>query len=181
MSPPVLTIELAGPVPPGTMQRLRDHLACLAWYFEESRVGAYDLCVRADRLGATDAGGEEEPPCPFTVSIMGPGIGDEALFDAEHDDEVDRESLIGFTPTHAVTVMASASRPVSHLVTALLTATVMDIVGGVVCAELADGQRSVVAGLRGLVALASSPWPEVYGSAEFLRAWVRRPGFRLAT
>ncbi|MFF9156162.1 DUF6368 family protein [Streptomyces sp. NPDC014846] len=24
-----------------------------------------------------------------------------------------------------------------------------------------------------------SPWPAAYGSAAFLRAWARRPGFRL--
>ncbi|WP_329449185.1 DUF6368 family protein [Streptomyces sp. NBC_01426] len=39
------------------------------------------------------------------VSLMGPGIGDENIFEAEHADEVDQKPLIGFTPTHAVDVI----------------------------------------------------------------------------
>lgn len=73
------------------------------------------------------------------VSVMGPGIGDEAVFEAEHADEVDREPLIGFSPTHAVDVIAFCNGPVDHVVTALPTAVVMDVIGGVANAELRPG------------------------------------------
>ncbi|WP_404953381.1 DUF6368 family protein [Streptomyces sp. 147326] len=50
----------------------------------------------------------------------------------------------------------------------------------------ADGRRPVMVslmgpgiGLSGPVAVMTDPWPAAYGSAEFLRAWTRRPGFRL--
>ncbi|GLW01388.1 DUF6368 family protein [Streptomyces lavendulae] len=110
---------------------------------------------------------------------MGPGVGDEAIFDAEHADEVDRQPLIGFTPTHAVDVIAFCNRPVDHVVTALLTAAIMDIIGGVANAELRDDQVSIVADLPGIVAKMTDPWPAAYGSADFLRAWADQPGFRL--
>ncbi|MER5498661.1 MULTISPECIES: DUF6368 family protein [unclassified Streptomyces] len=41
-------------------------------------------------------------------------MGDEAVFEAEHADEVDQEPLIGFIPTHAVDVIAFCNRPVDH-------------------------------------------------------------------
>ncbi|TPQ15672.1 DUF6368 family protein [Streptomyces sporangiiformans] len=110
---------------------------------------------------------------------MGPGIGDEAIFEAEHADEADRKPLIGFTPTHAVDVIAYCHRPVDHVTTALLTAAVMYVIGGVANAELRDDQVPLVAGLPGTVATTTDPWPPAYGSAEFLRAWARQPGFRL--
>jgi hypothetical protein len=110
---------------------------------------------------------------------MGPGLGDEAIFAAEHADEVDQERLIGFTPTHAVGIIAFCNRPVDHVATALLTAAVMDVIGGVANAELLDDQVPIVAGLPGVVATMTDPWPAAYGSAEFLRAWVQQPGFRL--
>ncbi|MFI8219789.1 DUF6368 family protein [Streptomyces sp. NPDC085932] len=82
-------------------------------------------------------------------------------------------------PTHAVDVIAFCNRPVDHLVTALLTAAVMDVVGGVAQAELREDQVSIVAGLPGIVATTTDPWPAAYGSTEFLRTWARQPGFRL--
>ncbi|MGW8452458.1 DUF6368 family protein [Streptomyces niveus] len=90
-----------------------------------------------------------------------------------------RGPLIGFTPTHAVEVIAFRNRPVDHVVTALLTAAVMDVIGGIANAELREHQVPIVAGLPGIVAAPTDPWPAAYGSAEFLRAWARQPGFRL--
>ncbi|MFI9781106.1 DUF6368 family protein [Streptomyces sp. NPDC051956] len=110
---------------------------------------------------------------------MGPGIGDESIFEAEQADEVDQEPFIGVAPTHAVDVVAFCNRPVDHVVTALLTAAVMDVVGGVVNAELREDQAPIVADLPGVIATMTDPRPAAYGSAEFLRAWAQQPGFRL--
>ncbi|MFI8185994.1 DUF6368 family protein [Actinacidiphila glaucinigra] len=178
MSGPVLVIELAEAVPRVEIQRLREFLLGASARFEEKRVGEYDLNIHAESLGITDAG-DVDGRRPILVSLMGPGIGDEAIFEAEHADEVDQESLIGFTPTHAVDVIAFCNRPVDHLVTALLTAAVMDVIGGVANAELPEDQVSIVAGFPGIVATTTDPWPAVYGSAEFLRAWAQQPDFRL--
>ncbi|MGW6955198.1 DUF6368 family protein [Streptomyces sp. PAN_FS17] len=178
MSGPVLVIELAEAVPRVAIHRLREFLLGASARFEEKRVGEYDLNIHAESLGITDAG-DVDGRRPVLVSLMGPGIGDEAIFEAEHADEVDQEPLIGFTPTHAVDVIAFCSRPVDHLVTALLTAAVMDVIGGVANAELREDQVSIVAGLPGIVATMTDPWPAAYGSAEFLRAWAQQPGFRL--
>ncbi|MGW7607956.1 DUF6368 family protein [Streptomyces sp. NPDC054766] len=54
-----------------------------------------------------------------------------------------------------------------------------DVLGGVTDAELREDQVPIVAGLPGTVATVTDPWDAAYGSAEFLRAWARRPGFRL--
>ncbi|MGW8452457.1 DUF6368 family protein [Streptomyces niveus] len=43
MSGPVLVIELAEPVPPTSIQRLRELLLQSSSHFEEKRVGEYDL------------------------------------------------------------------------------------------------------------------------------------------
>ncbi|MFE0778490.1 DUF6368 family protein [Streptomyces sp. NPDC058861] len=178
MSGPVLVIELAEPVPPMSIQKLRGLLIRSSSHFEEKRVGEYDLNIHAESLGIANTGGIDG--CrPVMVSLMGPGLGDEDLFEAEHADGVDQEPLIGFTPTHAVDVIAFCNRPVDHVVTALLTAAVMDVIGGVANAELREDQVPIVAGLPGIVATMTDPWPAAYGSAEFLRAWARQPGFRL--
>ncbi|MDT0386172.1 DUF6368 family protein [Streptomyces dubilierae] len=178
MGGPVLVIELAQAVPRVAIERLREFLLRTSTQFEEKRVGEYDLSIAAESLGISETG-DVDGCRPVLVSLMGPGIGDEAAFEAEHADEVDRERLIGFAPTHAVDVIAFCNRPVDHLVTALLTAAVMDVVGGVAQAELREDQVSIVAGLPGIVATATDPWPAAYGSAEFLRTWARQPGFRL--
>ncbi|MER6036098.1 DUF6368 family protein [Streptomyces sp. NPDC001835] len=178
MSGPVLVIELAEAVPRVALQQLRDLLVRSSARFEEKRVGEYDLTIRAESLGISATGGVDGRR-PVLVSAMGPGIGDETVFEAEHADQVDPKPLIGFTPTHAVQVIAFCNRPVDHVVTALLTAAVMDVIGGVANAELREHQVPVVASLPGVIAMGNNPWPTAYGSAEFLRAWARQPGFRL--
>ncbi|MET9903789.1 DUF6368 family protein [Streptomyces sp. NPDC006446] len=178
MSGPVLVIELAEPVPPVSIQRLRELLARSSSHFEEKRVGEYDLTIHAESLGISDTGGIDGRR-PVMVSLMGPGIGDQAIFEAEQTDEVDQEPLIGFTPTHAVDVIAFSNRPVDHVVTALLTAAVMGVIGGVANAELPEDQVPIVTDLPGIIATMTDPWPAAYGSAAFLRAWARQPGFRL--
>jgi hypothetical protein len=64
------------------------------------------------------------------------------------------------------------------LTTALLTAAVMDVIGGVAKAELLDGQAPIVARLPGLLGIVDDGWTAL-GTAEFLRAWVGHPAFRL--
>lgn len=177
MSGPVLVIELMEAVPTEAIQRLRKFLCDSSARFEEKRVGEYDLNVHAESLGITDTGGDGRRP--VLVSLMGPGIGGDAIFEAEHADEVDQKPLIGFTPTHAVDVIALCNSPVDHIVVALLTAAVMDLIGGVANAELHEDQVPIVAGLPGIVATTTDPWPAAYGSAEFLRAWAQQPSFRL--
>ncbi len=178
MGGPVLVIELAEAVPAAVVERLRGFLAGSSAVFEEKRPGEYGLSVFTDRLGAADPG-EVDGHRPFLVSVMGPGIGNEQTFEAEHADGPDLEPLIGFSPTHAVDVVAGRNRPIDHLATALLTAAVMDVVGGVANAELLDDQVEVVAGLPGVLAMTDGPLPNVFGTAEFLRAWAAQPGFRL--
>jgi hypothetical protein len=136
------------------------------------------LNIRAESLGITNIGGLDGRR-PILVSLMGPGIGDEAVFEAEHADEVDQKALIGFAPTHAVDVIAFCDTPLDRVVTALLTAAIMDVIGGVATAELREDQVAIVSGLPGVIATTTDPWPAVYGSAEFLRAWTEQPGFRL--
>ncbi|MFB7324782.1 DUF6368 family protein [Streptomyces sp. NPDC056190] len=87
--------------------------------------------------------------------------------------------LIGFSPTYAVDAIAFCNAPVDHVVTALLTVAVMDVIGGVANAELRKDQVPIVAGLPGIVTTMTDPWPAAYGSAEFLRTWAQQPGFRL--
>lgn len=178
MSGPVLVIELAEAVPRVAIQRLRELLVRSSARFEEKRVGEYDLNVHLESLGISDTGGVDRRR-PVLVSLMGPGIGDESIFEAEHADEVDQEPLIGFTPTYAVDVVAFCNSPVDHVVTALLTAAVMDVIGGVANAELREDQMPIVAGLPGVFSTMTHPWPAAYGSAEFLRTWAQQPGFQL--
>ncbi|MEV7359071.1 DUF6368 family protein [Kitasatospora sp. NPDC091276] len=183
MGGPVLAIELAEAVPVAVIERLRELLAGLSTRLEEKRVGEYDLQIQAESLGIADAD-EIDGHRPFLVSLMGPGIGDEWIFEAEHPEEVDQEALIGFTPTHAVNVIALANEPIDHVATALLTVAIMDVIGGVANAELAQGQRAIVDGLPGLIATTRTSWPTLpaaYGSAEFIKAWSRQTGFRLLT
>lgn len=178
MSGPVLVIEFMEAVPAAAIQRLREFLVGSSARFEEKRVGEYDLNVHAESLGITDTGGVDGRR-PVLVSLIGPGIGGDAIFEAEHADEIDQKPLIGFTPTHAVDVIAFCNSPVDHIVVALLTAAVMDLIGGVANAELREDQVPIVAGLPGIVATTTDPWPAAYGSAEFLRAWAHQPSFRL--
>jgi hypothetical protein len=115
---------------------------------------------------------------PFLVYLMGPGAGDESLFEDEHADQPGIEAVLGFRPTHAVNVSACCSSRIDHVLTALLAAAVMDVVGGVVNAELLDGQGPVVSGLPGVLGIADDD-RAVLGTAEFLRAWAGHPAFRL--
>ncbi|MFF7971479.1 DUF6368 family protein [Streptomyces sp. NPDC007905] len=109
----MLVVELAEAVPRAAIQRLRDLLVRSSARFEEKRVGEYDLNIHTESLGISEPGGVDGRR-PVLVSVMGPGIGDESISEAEHADEVDQESLIGFTPTHAVNVVAFCNRPVGH-------------------------------------------------------------------
>lgn len=201
-----MVIDLAEPLSPARLRDFRALMVGLSTHFAEKRPGFFDVNVPAERLGVEDrreedwrkpfplpllgnASADEELTAlvgfnpqrddwgrPFLVYLMGPGVGDESTFEAEHADEPEAEALLGFRPTHAVNVSACCNRDIDHVATALLTAAVMDVIGGVAKAELLDGQESVVAGLPGVLGFAD--WMAL-GTAEFLRAWVRNPAFRL--
>lgn len=208
MSGPTLVIELAEALPPAALREFRALMVGLSSRFAEKRPGFFDVNVPAERLGVEDrreedwrkpfplpllgnASADEELAAlvgfnpqredwrrPFLVYLMGPGVGDESLFEAEHADEPEVEAILGFRLTHAVNVSACCNREIDHVATALLTAAVMDVIGGVAKAELLDGQVSIVAGLPGVLGIADDDWMAL-GTAEFLRAWVGHPAFRL--
>jgi hypothetical protein len=96
---------------------------------------------------------------------MEPDVGDESLFEAEHADEPEVEAVLGFRPNHAVNVSACCNRDIDHVATALLTAAVMDVIGGVAKAELVNGQAAVVAGFPGVLGIADDDWTAL-GTAE---------------
>ncbi|MFE4961610.1 DUF6368 family protein [Streptomyces sp. NPDC056660] len=208
MSGPTLVIELAEPLSPAALREFRVLMVGLSSHFDEKRPGFFDVNVPAERLGVEDRRKEdwrkpfplpllgnasadaeltalvgfnpqrEDWRRPFLVYLMGPGVGDESTFEAEHADEPEVEVVLGFRPTHAVNVSAGCNGEIDHVTTALLTAAVMDVIGGVAKAELLDGQASVVAGLPGVLGIADDDWTAL-GTAEFLRAWVGHPAFRL--
>ena len=208
MSGPTLVIDLAEPLSPARLRDFRELMVGLSTHFAEKRPGFFDVNVPAERLGAEDRREEdwrkpfplpllgnttadeeltalvgfnpqrEDWRRPFLVYLMGPGVGDESIFEAEHADEPEVEAVLGFRPTHAVNVSACCNRDIDHVTTALLTAAVMDVIGGVAKAELLDGQAPVVAGLPGVLGITDDDWTAL-GTAEFLRAWVGHPAFRL--
>ncbi|MFH8491031.1 DUF6368 family protein [Streptomyces longisporoflavus] len=208
MSGPTLVIELAEPLSPAALREFRALMVGLSSHFAEKRSGFFDVNVPAERLGVEDRReadwrkplplpllgntiADEELTAlvgfnpqredwrrPFLVYLMGPGVGDESTFEAEHADKPEVEAVLGFRPTHAVNVSACCNREIDHVASALLTAAVMDVIGGVANVELLDEQASVVAGLPGVLGIASDD-STALGSAEFLRAWVGHPAFRL--
>lgn len=169
-------IELQHAVPASALHQLRLFLVNVSDWFEERRPGSFDLGVVAERLGVVDR--DRDGSRPFAVVVSGPGYGDEETFDAEHEG-VDLRPFIGFTPTHHVGVIAMCNGQVDHVVTAALTAEVMDIVGGVAGVETRREQVAVVGGLPGAIAQTADPWPITFGSSELLRQWAVHPGFRL--
>ncbi|MET7746823.1 DUF6368 family protein [Streptomyces sp. NPDC005385] len=208
MSGPTLVIDLPEPLSPAALQESRALMVGLSSHFAEKRPGFFDVNMPAERLGVEDRREEdwrkpfplpllgntsadeeltalvelnpqrEDWRRPFQVYLMGPGVGDESIFEAEHVDEPEVEAVLGFRPTHAVNVSACCNREIDHVTTALLTAAVMDVIGGVAKAELLDEQASAVAGLPGVLGIADDDWT-VLGTAEFLRTWVGHPAFRL--
>ncbi|MFF7614346.1 DUF6368 family protein [Streptomyces lavendulae] len=208
MTGPTLVIEFAEPLSPAALRKFRALMTGISSYFEEKRPGFFDINVPAERLGIQDErdgnwrkpsplplicgnSADEELTAlvgfipqredwrrPFHVYLMGPDVGDEDIFEAEHADEPEVEAVLGFRPTHAVNVSAGCNRAIDHVSTALLTAAVMDVIGGVAKAELLDGQASVVAPLPGVLGIADDD-SMALGTVEFLRAWVEHPSFRL--
>ncbi|MEU0673648.1 DUF6368 family protein [Streptomyces sp. NPDC006172] len=208
MSGPTLVVELAEPLSSAVLREFRALMVGLASHFVEKRPGFFDVNVPAERLGVEgrreldrpkpfalpllgNASADQELTAmvgidtqpedwrrPFLVYLMGPGVGDESTFEAEHADAPESEAILGFRPTHAVNVSAGCDREIDHMATALLTAAVMDVIGGVVSAELLDGQAPVVAGLPGVLGIVDGEGIAL-GTAEFLRAWAGHPAFRL--
>lgn len=208
MSGPTLVIELAEPLSPAVLREFRALMVGLSSHFDEKRPGFFDVNVPAERLGVENRRGKdwrkpfplpllgntiadeeltalvgfnpqrEDWRRPFLVYLMGPGVGDESTFGTEHADEPEVEAILGFRPTHAVNVSACCNREIDHVATTLLTAAVMDVIGGMAKIELLDGQAPVVACLPGVSGIADDAWMAL-GTAEFLRAWVGHPAFRL--
>jgi hypothetical protein len=203
MTGPVLSIELAEPVSPSARRELRTLLTGLSSRCTEPQPGCFDLHLPAGRLGITAPAPRSGPTAlplplladapaglvgfdpqrpggdrPFDIHLMGPGIGDEDVFAAEHADQPELPAALGFLPTHAVNVSAACNDQVDHLAAALLTAAVMEVLGGVAHAELRPDQLPLVTGLPGLLALFDGDGSAL-GTADFLRAWAARPGFRL--
>ncbi|MFI1092711.1 DUF6368 family protein [Streptomyces sp. NPDC020917] len=183
MAGPTLVIELAEPISSAVLTEFSALMRGLSTRFEQQGHGSFDVNVPVERLGmeaptALDAQ-DVDSQRPFLVYLMGPGVGDESIFEAEHADESEVEAVLGFKPTHAVNVSAGCNRGIDHAATALLTAAVIDVLGGVAKAELLEGQEAVVSGLPGVLGLTDEEYPMVLGTAEFLRAWVDQPGFRL--
>ncbi|MFJ8159010.1 DUF6368 family protein [Streptomyces sp. NPDC094468] len=178
MAGPTLVIEFAEPVSLAALSEFSALMRGLSTHFEQRRDGYFDVNVPVERLGV-EAAHEADGRRPFLVYLMEPGVGDESIFEAEHADEPAVEAVLGFKPTHAVNVSAVCNRGIDHVATALLTAAVLDVLGGVVKTELSEGQDAVVAGLPGVLGFTDEEYPMVLGTAEFLRAWVAQPGFRL--
>ncbi|MET7365942.1 DUF6368 family protein [Streptomyces sp. NPDC005566] len=209
MSGPTLVIELAEPLSTAALREFRALMVGLSSHFDEKRPGFFDVNVPAERLGVEDGRAKdwrkpfplpllgkactdekltglvgynpqrEDWRRPFLVYLMGPGIGDESIFEAEHADQPEVETVLGFRPTHAVNVSACCNREIDHVATALLTAAVMDVIGGVANVELMDGQETVVADLPGVSGTAEDCM--ALGTADFVRAWAGHPAFRLVT
>ncbi|MFE7413653.1 DUF6368 family protein [Streptomyces laurentii] len=179
---PTLVIELAERPSWTVLDEFHALLRELSTHCEQSRPWLFDVLVPLERLGlATPAAGTAyDGVASFLVHVLGPGLGDVDIFEAEHaDDEPEVRALLGFTPTHAVNVSADCNRPVDHMATALLTAAIAEVLGGVAEAELPGTQVAVVSGLPGVRGVVGGDVPTALGSAEFLRAWVVRPGFHL--
>ena len=90
--------------------------------------------------------------------------------------------LLGFTPAAMLSVIAMCSRQVDHAATALLTAQIMGITGGIAFVELHDHQVEPVRTLPGVLAAVPQTQDEppfALGDGRFLRAFAATPGFRL--
>ena len=159
---PVLVVELAEAVCAWRIERLRAFLVGSSSPFEEYRLGEYDLNIRAAGLTAMPPGVGDSCP-PVMVSLVGPGFGGESPPETEHHERGDPAPHTGFTPTHAAHIIAFCDNPVDHVVTALLAAEVMDVIGGVANAQLPQSQAPIVAGPPGVVATLTSPWPVARG------------------
>ena len=101
----------------------------------------------------------------------------EPVPEAEHADGLAVEEVLGFKPACAVNVSAGRNARIDHVTTAKLTADVMDVIGGVASAELLSGQAAE--GFPGVLGVTGDQPPVALGTAEFLRAWIEQPGFRL--
>jgi len=127
--------------------------------------------VPVDRLGITGPDRTEDDR-PFLVSLIGPGIADEEIFEDQHAEEPWLSDLIGFAPTHCVSVVALCGSRVDRTASALLAAAVMDVLGGVAAVELRHpDELPAAASCAGVLATVAEPWPTVYGTTEFLRTW----------
>ncbi|MGW6444528.1 DUF6368 family protein [Lentzea sp. NPDC055074] len=164
MPGPTLVVELAEPLSETALRELEAFVRRHSTRFEQPRAWFFDVSISL---------GHDEPR-PFLVYLVRQG---DDIFEAEHADEHEAEEVLGFKPVQAVNISAGCNGHTDHVATALLTAAVLDVVGGVASAELPAGQ--VVTGLPGVLGLTAGTYPTALGTSEFLRAWVEQPGFRL--
>jgi hypothetical protein len=183
MPGPTLVIELAQPLSPAALGGFDALVRGLSSRCESPRPWFFDISVSVERLGGAAPGGPHARGAdghrPFLVYLMGSGAGDQSLFEAEHEDEPEVAVVLGFRPVQAVNVSAGCNDRIDHTATALLTAAVADAIGGVVKAELLDGQAPLVTGLPGVLGITEGEYPMALGAPGFLRAWAGRSGFRL--
>jgi hypothetical protein len=155
-------------------------LACLlnelSDRFDDRCIGSFDVGVDPRRLGIADSDGEVRP---FSVVVAGPDFGSVPSFEFEREEGSELDRLLGYSPTHEVTVPAACNSQTDHLMTAEITARIYDVIGGVVDAELNQDQIPVVRGLPGVIAIVEEPCPWALGTAEFLRSWAATSAFRL--
>ncbi|MDX3661796.1 DUF6368 family protein [Streptomyces sp. ID05-26A] len=164
MPGPTLVVELAEPLSETALRELEAFVRRHTTRFERPRAWFFDVSIS---LGHDEAR-------PFLIHLLRQG---DDVFEAEHADEHEVEEVLGFKPVQAVNISAGCNAHSDHIAAALLTAAIMDVVGGVASAELLAGQ--VVTGLPGVLGVTAGTYPTALGTAEFLRAWVAQPGFRL--
>lgn len=185
MAGPVITIVLPVSLREHAQEMLDAYLRRLADhnFFEHPRPGHWALNLEPERLGIAES--DREGSRPFLVNVEGPGYGDGDCFEDGRYIESDwgfLPPLLGFTPANMIDAIAMCNGRVDHIVTALMTADIMDIVHGVAFLELWDGQVEPVRALPGVLAAmpktADGP-AFALGDGRFLRAFAATPGFRL--
>lgn len=184
MAGPVITIALPVPLAEQARDALDAYLRRLADHdFEHPRPGYWALNLEPERLGIAES--DREGSRPFLVDVEGPGYEDSQWFEDGRYIESDwgfLPPLLGFTPVNMLSVIAMADGRVDHIVTALMTADIMDIAPGVAFVELWDDQVEPVRALPGILAAmptTADQSPFALGDGRFLRAFAATPGFRL--
>ena len=178
MAGPVLTIELDGPPPDDAMAQLGAFLTRISSNgYTTKRLSKFDFHVVPELLGLTDS--DRPGPRPFFIEMAGPGFGNEEYLKEELAEGPYLLPLIGFVPTHEVAIVAMCNGDVDHRATVLLTAAVMEILGGVANVELLARQKDLAKRTPGLIAMVDEPWPSAFGTTDFLDSWLEQPDFRL--
>lgn len=184
MAGPVISVALPEPLAEQAQGALDAYLRSLAnSNFEHSKPGYWSLNLEPERLGIDHS--DRDGSRPFLVEASGPGSGNDQFFEDGRFVESDWGfvvALLGFTPTAMLSVIAMCNGQADHAATALLTAEIMGITGGVAFVELYDHQVELVRALPGILVAAATTVDEsafALGDERFLRAFAATAGFRL--